>query len=206
MRGVVYRRGVRANLSPKGSGWGAAGSELKATDPEPQVWAPASAKSAALGSPLAFAQSRDGAARVLRELHVALGVTWPNTTPSPDQSFQVASVLSRVVVIAGDAQALNGVAFLYPGTDLAGAINGRLVFDSWVTTQGISTFRWSPESGPLIEPDETATVLLAIAVASGVGPLPSMPKAVYSYGSVAASYQALQDPQLAQLGRAVDRE
>lgn len=162
---------------------------------------------AALGRPLAFTQSREGFPRVVREVHVNLGIAWRDDAVTVGAGAPVVAVLGRLVLIAGGEQALNGVSALYPGTDLSERINGRLLFDSLISAQGVSEFRWSAESGPLVEADETLTALLAVPEAGSPEPEPTLPVVVRSFGSVNVATQALGGEPGGSLGalRGVDR-
>lgn len=193
---IRVRRYNRSDASPKVEGAG--NTPFRLTVPPSTFWQ-ASDASTRVGNPLAFTQSRDAEPRVLRELHVSLQTATydqvASTGPSAAEAIWKpdATVVSRVLVIVGDAQALTGVTVFYANSLIAGRVNGRIAFDTYVGA-GLSEFRWSAESGPLVEGDQTVTVLLSAPLVLGqvreptlAAPWP-LPLAV---GSVAASYETL---------------
>ena len=134
-----------------------------------------------IGPVLALTQSRVSGPRIVREVMASQAVDWLGT-----DALGVATTFihGRVVLIAGDRQALQLTAVL-PGSDFAGRVNGRIVFDSAVMSIGLTTFRFSHESGPLIEPDEWLTGLLVYPWARGTTNPPGVGGLPWAYGSLA---------------------
>lgn len=200
---VTIRRTNRGDVS-RAASW-SPGFYLPLQQTVPTV--AADARRASLGNPLAFTQSREGFARVVREVHVNVGISWRNDAVTVGAGAPVVAVGGRLVLIAGGPQALNGVTLLLPGTDLSERINGRLLFDSLVSAQGVSAFRWSAESGPYVEADEYLTALLAVPEAGSPEPAPTLPVVIRSFGSVNVATQAVGGEPGGSLGalRGVDR-